>query len=252
MSEPVQLDLVIDRDGDLPLATQLAWKLETAIATGRATPGDRLPGVREVAEAAGVNVNTARAVYRRLENSGLIESHHGRGTFVASGAAQSAELERITAATAAAARDAGLDPHEVAAALFVAPGRDKDDDGDDDPPPGPGGRARRGALRGEIARLEAELAPLEGLRTPPRPSAPASARMRPALAELEAVRDELRERLADALAERDDAVRSVRATRRVAEADALRAAHSPAPRRVWRHGGTWTSRLAPGSPTYES
>jgi GntR family transcriptional regulator len=44
--------------------------------------GDRLPSVRKLAEAAAVNVNTARAVYARLESEGLVRSEHGRGTFV--------------------------------------------------------------------------------------------------------------------------------------------------------------------------
>ena len=60
-------DLSVDRDSDVPLGTQLAWKLRTAIATGLLQPGERLPGVRELAGAADVNVNTVRSVYARLE-----------------------------------------------------------------------------------------------------------------------------------------------------------------------------------------
>jgi DNA-binding transcriptional MocR family regulator len=39
--------------------------------------------VRELAIEAGVNVNTVRSVYGRLENDGLVRSEQGRGTFVA-------------------------------------------------------------------------------------------------------------------------------------------------------------------------
>jgi DNA-binding GntR family transcriptional regulator len=42
-----------------------------------------MPSVRELAESAGVNVNTVRSVYARLEAEGLVRSEHGRGTFVA-------------------------------------------------------------------------------------------------------------------------------------------------------------------------
>src|SRR5688500_11142163 len=78
-------DLRIDRDGDLPLGVQLAGRIRAAIESGRLGSGDRLPSVRELADAAGVNVNTARAVYARLESEGVARSEHGRGTFVATG-----------------------------------------------------------------------------------------------------------------------------------------------------------------------
>jgi GntR family transcriptional regulator len=79
------LDLRIDRDGDVPLGAQLAGRIRAAIDSRQLGPGDRLPSVRELAEAAGVNVNTARAVYARLESEGVARSEHGRGTFVATG-----------------------------------------------------------------------------------------------------------------------------------------------------------------------
>ena len=64
-------DLSVDRKSDIPLGTQLAWKLRTAIATGLLRPGDRVPAVRELADVAGVNVNTVRSVYARLEEQGV-------------------------------------------------------------------------------------------------------------------------------------------------------------------------------------
>src|ERR1700704_6537225 len=87
-------DLTVDRDDDLPLANQLAWKLKALIAAGHLRPGARLPGVRDLAELAGVNANTVRAVYARLDQQGLISSEHGRGTFVAEGSG-GAELGRL-------------------------------------------------------------------------------------------------------------------------------------------------------------
>jgi GntR family transcriptional regulator len=79
------LDLRIDRDGDVPLGAQLAGRIRAAVESGPLRPGDRLPSVRELAEAARVNVNTARTVYARLESEGVVRSEHGRGTFVATG-----------------------------------------------------------------------------------------------------------------------------------------------------------------------
>jgi len=82
-SSPQDLDLRVDRDGEVPLGTQLAWKLRSLMGTGELAQGDRLPSVRDLAIAAGVNVNTVRTVYGRLESEGLIRSEQGRGTFVA-------------------------------------------------------------------------------------------------------------------------------------------------------------------------
>src|SRR5215208_1010285 len=77
------LDLRIDRGVDVPLGAQLAGRIRAAVESRQLGPGDRLPSVRELADAAGVNVNTARAVYARLESEGVVRSEHGRGTFVA-------------------------------------------------------------------------------------------------------------------------------------------------------------------------
>jgi DNA-binding transcriptional regulator YhcF (GntR family) len=79
----------LDRGSGVPLGVQLAGKLEGAIRTGELSAGGQLPSVRAMATLAGVNVNTVRTVYGRLEQQGLITSEQGRGTFV-----RSAEAER--------------------------------------------------------------------------------------------------------------------------------------------------------------
>src|SRR4051794_5150444 len=81
-------DLALDRNAEVPVGVQLAWVLRAKIASGGLGSGDRLPGVRELAAKVGVNANTVRAVYARLEEEGLIEAQHGRGTFVAEGPAR--------------------------------------------------------------------------------------------------------------------------------------------------------------------
>jgi GntR family transcriptional regulator len=77
-----RLDLTVDRDAELPLGAQLAGRIRTVLREGGLGPGERLPSVRELAEVAGVNVNTVRTVYARLESEGIVRSEHGRGTFV--------------------------------------------------------------------------------------------------------------------------------------------------------------------------
>jgi DNA-binding transcriptional regulator YhcF (GntR family) len=83
VTDPGSLDLNVVREHEVPVGTQLVWKLRAMISAGRLAPGERLPSVRQLADAAGVNVNTVRAVYRRLEDQGLVSSEQGRGTFVA-------------------------------------------------------------------------------------------------------------------------------------------------------------------------
>ena len=77
------MTLRVDRDTGVPIGTQLAWALSERISEGTLKVGDKLPSVRELAAEAGVNVNTVRAVYARLERDGLVRSEQGRGTFVA-------------------------------------------------------------------------------------------------------------------------------------------------------------------------
>ena len=86
-----QVDFRIDRRSDRPIGTQLRATILEAITAGSLAPGDRLPSVRELARDAGVNVNTVRAVYARLEAEGAVRSEHGRGTFVAGGAGAGSE-----------------------------------------------------------------------------------------------------------------------------------------------------------------
>jgi GntR family transcriptional regulator len=80
---PGELDLRVSRGTGIPLGAQLAGRIRTAVQNGTLGPGQRVPSVRELADIAGVNVNTARAVYARLESEGLVRSEQGRGTFVA-------------------------------------------------------------------------------------------------------------------------------------------------------------------------
>ena len=78
-----QLDIALDRGSDMPLGTQLAWQLRTLIASGRLSEGERLPGVREMAGLAGVNVNAVQDGLRTPRTiEGLIVFERGRGTFV--------------------------------------------------------------------------------------------------------------------------------------------------------------------------
>jgi DNA-binding transcriptional regulator YhcF (GntR family) len=199
----------LDRAGELPVGAQLGWRLRVLIASGELRPGDRLPGVRELASGAGVNVNTARAVYGRLEEDGLIASRHGLGTFVAEGAPASPNLERLAAEAVDSARAGGVDPRDLARAIYAGSGPRAAGAGpsgqavveaaDVEPPAADvDERLGRSELRRQIARLEAQLAsyPAEARRA----GEPTHPLLRPKehvadMEELEAVRDELVGRL---------------------------------------------------------
>jgi DNA-binding transcriptional regulator YhcF (GntR family) len=110
----------IDRDAEVPVGLQLGWALGARIGSGELAPGQRLPGLRELAEASGLNVNTVRSVYQRLEQQGLLESLQGSGTFVAATLPHPSAAGVIAADAAREAAAIGISPREVAAALYVA------------------------------------------------------------------------------------------------------------------------------------
>ncbi len=150
-------DLEVDRNAEVPIGVQLAWALRTRIAEARFQPGQRLPGLRELAEATGVNVNTVRAVYQRLEQDGLIDTQQGSGTFVAAAPQRDAALGTIAANAAHEARETGLDPREVAAALYVSEGQAQRSA----PAEEQSEIAARRSLRRQIAAFERALAEIE-------------------------------------------------------------------------------------------
>ena len=198
----------VGRGDELPVGVSLAWRLRALILSGRLQAGDRLPGVRDLATATGVNVNTARSLYRRLEQEGLVISQHGMGTFVAPNPAVSPALEQVAGEAVEAARELGIEPRELARTIYswslpedAGLGQVAPLDPEVESPTEDGARAARRALRGQIARLEAELAayPEDAAKAgiaeaAPEPFAGPTARIAD-LGELEAVRDQLFDRL---------------------------------------------------------
>jgi DNA-binding transcriptional regulator YhcF (GntR family) len=166
-----EFGVAIDRDAEVPIGLQLGWALCARIHDGEFRPGQRLPGLREMAEASGLNVNTVRAVYQRLEQRGLLESQQGSGTFVASTLPQPSAVGAIAAEAAREAEAIGVDPREVAAALYVAMPQDASGSPVASDPAGEDMRdtdeqtaaalAHRRALRAQIATLERAIAEME-------------------------------------------------------------------------------------------
>jgi len=76
-----ELAFPVDRGSELPVGVQLARRLRAAVLNGTLAAGERAPSIRRLAEGAGVDPNTVRAVYQRLEDEGVLRSEQGRGTF---------------------------------------------------------------------------------------------------------------------------------------------------------------------------
>ena len=193
VAAPANLDdVAIDRDAEVPIGVQLAWALRSRIDDGQLTAGQRLPGLRDLAEAIGVNVNTVRAVYQRLEQEGLITSLQGSGTFVTATARQPSAVGAIVASAAREALETGVDPREVAAALYVSSDSRTSSDSE--------AAGRRRLLRAQIAALERALGEMEASHPGIAPAAGGTrAGIGPALLsaeELEQVRTYLVRRLA--------------------------------------------------------
>jgi DNA-binding transcriptional regulator YhcF (GntR family) len=198
-----KLELV--RSDDVPVGANLAWRLQTLIQSGQLPARTQLPGVRDLAAGVGVNTNTARSVYGRLEDEGLAVSRHGSGTFVAPYVTVAPTLEQFAAQVTTDAIAQGIDPRQLARAIYAGTGTTDPFEGliEGDLAASPQDeRAARASLRAQIARLEASLAPYPAGATAQRSPKPIGPRPHLApLGELEEIRDDLVERLKKARVE---------------------------------------------------
>jgi DNA-binding transcriptional regulator YhcF (GntR family) len=189
----------IDPTDEVPVGLQLGWRLRALIRTGELATGERLPSFRQLAEWAGVNFGTVRAVYEALEKDGLVVTRHGQGTFVAEGVEPAPELEEIASEALRRAEEAGIGPRELAIVAMASTGLPEEESEV---------LEVRQELRRQIARLEAELATYTGHLKADLPTAPRRAVAHVAgVEELEQTRDTLIAQLAEAQQESEQEVR---------------------------------------------
>lgn len=195
----------VDPDDELPVGLQLTFRLRALIATGRLPAGEKLPSVRRLAEWAGVNLNTVRAVYAGLEESGLVASHQGRGTFVADDVRTAPELEEIAAEAGRKALAAGLSVRQLAEIALACAAISGQELGDAAPARGGIDPAEaeaigvRKELRRQIGVLERELGDFARYIPVDLPTAPRVASAHVAgVEELEQTRDTLVAQLSEA------------------------------------------------------
>lgn len=67
---------------NLPIYLQIVEQIEGLLLSGELRPGDQLPTVRQLANDLDVNFNTVARAYRLLDESGLISTQQGRGTYI--------------------------------------------------------------------------------------------------------------------------------------------------------------------------
>jgi GntR family transcriptional regulator len=76
------ISITLDFRSRTPIYAQIVDQIRWQIASGVLKPGDQLPTVRQMATDLRVNFNTVARAYRMLDESGVISTQHGRGTYI--------------------------------------------------------------------------------------------------------------------------------------------------------------------------
>lgn len=89
------MDIIISNASNKPIYEQITSQVKASILKGALREGDQLPSIRSLANDLGVSVITTKRAYADLEASGFIRTIQGKGSFVASGNAESLREERL-------------------------------------------------------------------------------------------------------------------------------------------------------------
>ena len=93
----------VDFRAQEPLYLQIARQVQQLTVEGGLKPGDQLPTVRELATELRINFNTVSRAYRVLDETGIISTQRGRGTYIwdlpSSDTAQKLRLEELDSLT---------------------------------------------------------------------------------------------------------------------------------------------------------
>jgi len=76
------MNISIDLRSDIPIYLQIVEQVRQQIASGILKPGDQLPTVRALASDLRINFNTVSRAYHILDESGIISTQQGRGTYI--------------------------------------------------------------------------------------------------------------------------------------------------------------------------
>ncbi|WP_062420031.1 GntR family transcriptional regulator [Levilinea saccharolytica] len=118
------LHIQLDFGSDVPIYNQIVAQVQELVLMGALHPGDQLPTVRQLAAELRVNFNTVARAYRILDESRLISTQQGRGTYILgtpdphkSEAARRRTLEELARRYRDSALGLGFSTSEALAAL---------------------------------------------------------------------------------------------------------------------------------------
>ena len=74
--------ITLDLETDIPIYLQIKMQIIEGIATGKLTPGESLPSVRQFAADLGINLHTVNKAYNFLKQDGFIVVHRQKGVVV--------------------------------------------------------------------------------------------------------------------------------------------------------------------------
>ncbi|MGB8214082.1 MAG: GntR family transcriptional regulator [Anaerolineales bacterium] len=113
------MNIEIDFRSGIPIYLQVVERIKEQLASGRLKPGDQLPTVRSLALDLRVNFNTIARAYRIMDESGIISTQQGRGTYIVempnpevSASIRRKALEDLAQRTIADAERLGVSPEE--------------------------------------------------------------------------------------------------------------------------------------------
>ena len=117
------MSLKISFESGKPLFLQLQELIRTDIAAGKYSPGEKIPGVRDLALGANVNPNTMQRALAELEAEGLLVTRGTSGRFICPAPADIEEAKRKILAEHAKGflmkcRELGVDRNEAAQILL--------------------------------------------------------------------------------------------------------------------------------------
>ena len=114
------MNLEIDFRSGIPIYLQVVERIKERLAAGLLKPGDQLPTVRSLAADLRVNFNTIARAYRIMDDSGIISTQQGRGTYILEvpppevvGSIRAKALEDLTRRYIEDAERLGVDPDEL-------------------------------------------------------------------------------------------------------------------------------------------
>lgn len=116
------MNLELDFRSGIPIYIQVVDRIKEMIADGRLKRGDQLPTVRALAQELRINFNTVARAYRILDESGIISTQQGRGTYIleipppeVTQAMRQTTLEALTDRYLADVLRLGFSPEEILA-----------------------------------------------------------------------------------------------------------------------------------------